>query len=194
MHLASSPVNRRLLVVIGSVRPGRQGDRWGDWVADVAREHGGWDVEVADLAEIALPLFDEPNHPRTGTYTHEHTKAWSKTVGAADAFVFVTPEYNYSFPASLKNALDYLALEWKDKAAGVVSYGGISGGLRAAQQLAPVLGALGLRTPQGSVAIPFSAQYLTDDGGVEAPEQTLGSATAMLDEVGRLAGLMRPAA
>ncbi|MGP9695722.1 NADPH-dependent FMN reductase [Brachybacterium sp. AOP25-B2-12] len=184
-----SPLGRRLLVVIGSTRPGRQGDRWGHWVAQIAREHG-WEVDVADLAELNLPLFDEPNHPRAHKYTHDHTAAWSATVAAADAYVFVTPEYNYSIPAALKNALDYLATEWKDKPAGIVSYGGISGGLRATHHLLQVFTALGLRAPQGSVPIPFSAQYLTDDGGIDAPESVLGATTAMLGELQRLDGLL----
>lgn len=188
-----SPAARRLLVVIGSTRPGRQGDRWGRWVADVAREHG-WEVDVADLAELDLPLFDEPGHPRAQHYTHDHTKAWSATVAAADAYVFVTPEYNYSIPAALKNALDYLAAEWKDKPAGIVSYGGISGGLRAAHHLLQVFTALGLRAPQGSVPIPFSGQYLTEDGGVDAPESVLGATTGMLDELARLDRVLQPQA
>lgn len=181
-----------LLVVIGSTRPGRQGDRWGAWFADIARESSGYDVQVVDLQELALPFLDEPKHPRLGEYQHEHTKAWSAMVEAADAVVLVTPEYNYSFPAPLKNALDYLSREWKDKPAGIVSYGGISAGLRAAHQLRQVLSALGTVTPQSTVSIPFSQQHLTDDGGVDAPESAVRSAEAMLAEMERLGALLRP--
>ncbi len=183
---------RTLMVVIGSVRPGRQGDRWGEWIADVARRHSGYTVEVVDLAELALPFMDEPHHPRLHRYVHEHTKQWSAKVAAADAFVLVTPEYNYSFPASLKNALDYLYLEWKDKVAGIVSYGGLSGGLRATHQLRQVLEALGLAVPPGTVAIPFSAQYLAEEGGVDAPDSAVLSAQTMLAEMERVGALLRP--
>ncbi|UYG17672.1 NAD(P)H-dependent oxidoreductase [Brachybacterium huguangmaarense] len=183
---------RTLMAVIGSVRPGRQGDKWGRWIADVARRHSGYAVEVVDLAELALPFLDEPHHPRLHRYEHEHTKQWSAKAAAADAFVFVTPEYNYSFPASLKNALDYLYVEWKDKVAGVVSYGGLSGGLRATHQLRQVLEALGLAVPPGTVAIPFSAQYLTEEGGVDAPDSAVLSAQTMLAEMERVGALLRP--
>jgi hypothetical protein len=79
-----------------------------------------------DLAEVGLPLLDEPNHPRLQQYSHQHTKDWSAAVSRADAFVLVTPEYNHSFPASLKNALDHLVRDRADKPAGIVSYGGVS--------------------------------------------------------------------
>ena len=78
-----------LLIIIASTRPDRGGQAVADWFIPVAREHGGFDVEVADLAEIDLPLLDEPKHPRLREYTHKHTKRWSEIVDAADAFVFV---------------------------------------------------------------------------------------------------------
>lgn len=180
-----------LMVLIGSVRPGRQGEAWARWFADVARDQDGYEVQVVDLAELDLPLMDEPHHPRLHRYTKEHTKRWSAMVEGADAYVFVTPEYNYSFPASLKNALDYLALEWKDKSAGIVSYGGISAGLRAAHHLRQVLGALGLVVPQGTVSIPFASQHV-QDGAVDAPDSAVNSARAMLEEMQRLGALLRP--
>ena len=117
----------RLLVVIGSTRPGRIGLPIARWFAERARGDGRFDVEVADLAEIGLPLMDEPHHPRLRQYVHEHTLRWSATVAAADAVVFVTPEYNYGLTAPVKNAIDYLHHEWRYKAAGFVSYGGVAG-------------------------------------------------------------------
>ena len=121
----------RLQVVIASTRPGRIGPVVGDWFVQQAKAHGAFDVEVTDLAELNLPFHDEPNHPMTGHYEHEHTREWSRIVDAADAIVFVMPEYNYSFSAPLKNALDYLNREWAYKPVAFVSYGGISGGMRA---------------------------------------------------------------
>src|SRR6185295_5597150 len=93
-----------------------------------ATKHGKLDAELVDLRDYALPLFDEPKHPRFGQYEHEHTKRWSAKVKEADAFVFVTAEYNYGMPPSLLNALTYLSAEWAYKAAAFVSYGGVSGG------------------------------------------------------------------
>src|SRR6266566_1213382 len=102
------PSMPRLLIVIAGTRPGRRGAAVADWFAAVAREHGGFDVEIADLAEVDLPLLNEPNDDARDDYVHEHTKRWSATVASADAVVFVMPEYNRTFTAPLKNALDYL--------------------------------------------------------------------------------------
>ena len=123
----------KLNVVVCSTRPGRVGPSIGQWFEGFARAHGGFEVELADLAQFALPVFDEPHHPRLRKYEHAHTKAWSASVDSADAFVFVTPEYNYGPPPSLLNAMNYLVHEWRDKVAGFVSYAGVSGGLRAVQ-------------------------------------------------------------
>jgi len=114
-----------LKIILASTRPGSISPAIGSFVADRARSQGHFDrVELLDLAEIALPFLDEPHHPRLGTYTKPHTLAWSQEVDGADAFVIVVPEYNGGFPAALKNALDYLHAEWRDKPLGVVSYGG----------------------------------------------------------------------
>lgn len=98
-----------------------------------AVEHGKFDIELLDLAKFHLPLYDEPKHPSLQQYEHDHTKRWSASVAAADAFVIVTPEYNYGPPPSLIDAIDYVYKEWNYKPAGFVSYGGVSGGLRAVQ-------------------------------------------------------------
>jgi NAD(P)H-dependent FMN reductase len=123
----------RLLIIIASTRPGRVGLPVGQWFHERATSHGGFEVEVADLAEWNLPFMDEPNHPRLRQYTQPHTQRWSATVDRADGFVFVMPEYNNGFNAPLKNAIDYLYQEWQYKPVGFVSYGGTSGGLRAVQ-------------------------------------------------------------
>ncbi len=120
----------RLHVIIGSVRPVRVGLPVGLWVEAQAKADGRFEVTLVDLAEVNLPFLDEPEMPHLGKYTHEHTKAWSRTIDAADAFIFVMPEYNAGVSPALKNALDFLSAEWKHKAVGLVSYGGISGGQR----------------------------------------------------------------
>jgi NAD(P)H-dependent FMN reductase len=185
----SQPV---LQVVVGSTRPGRKGLAIARWVQQLAEEHGGFDVELVDLADVALPVFDEPNHPRLQQYTHQHTRNWGAIVSRADAFVFVTPEYNHSFPASLKNALDYLNAEWADKAAALVSYGGVSAGLRAATALKPVLTALRMVPVVEAATIPFFQQFLTEDGAFVPNAELAAGGKAMLDELLRLTTALRP--
>lgn len=180
-----------LQVVVGSTRPGRRGIAVATWFAEFARQHTGFDVEILDLAAFDLPVFDEPNHPRMQKYTQQHTKDWSAAVSRADAFVFVTPEYNHSFPGSLKNALDYLSVEWADKAAGIVSYGGVSAGLRAATALKPVLAALRMVPVVEAVSIPFFAQFLDDDDEFAANAELEAGAKSMLDELLRLTGALK---
>jgi NAD(P)H-dependent FMN reductase len=124
----------RLGVILASVRERRAGAPVSQWFMEQAQRHGRFDVELLDLKVIDLPLLSEPNHPRSGKYTQNKTKAWSATIAELDAFVAVTPEYNYNSPPALINALDHLFNEWNYKAAGMVSYGGISGGLRAAHR------------------------------------------------------------
>jgi NAD(P)H-dependent FMN reductase len=179
-----------LQVVAASTRPGRKGIAVARWVQQLAEAHGGFDVELVDLAEVGLPLLDEPNHPRLQQYVLPSTKAWSATVARADAFVFVTPEYNHSFPASLKNALDHLHAEWADKAAGLVSYGGVSAGLRAATALKPVLTALRMIPAVEAVAIPFFTQFLDDEETFAPNSELEAGGKAMLDELVRLTGAL----
>src|SRR3954470_20976465 len=122
-----------LQLFVAATRDGRKGPAVGAWAIEQARAHGKFDVEVVDLRDVDLPLLDEPRHPRFAKYEHAHTKAWSATVSRADAFVFVTPEYDFSPPASPINALQYLSQEWAYKPVAFVSYGGVSGGTRGVQ-------------------------------------------------------------
>lgn len=180
-----------LTVVIGSTRPGRVGLQVGQWIAAAAQRHGGFDVRVVDLAELALPLLDEPHHPRLHRYVHEHTERWSAMVAASDAFVFVTPEYNAGYPAALKNAIDFLHAEWRDKPVGFVSYGGVSAGTRAVQQLKQVVTTLRMLPAVEAVAIPFVASLVDADGELQPTPVMADAATAMLDELARTAGALR---
>lgn len=176
----------RLQIVIASTRPGRAGKPIGEWVAAEARHHEQFEVEVADLAEINLPFFDEPNHPRLQKYQHPHTKEWSTRIAASDAFVFVQPEYNYGISAPLKNALDYLVVEWNRKPAAFVSYGGVSAGLRAAQHTRQVLAALNMMPIAPAVSIPFAASMMRE-GEFHPSDTVQASVVPMLDELHRWA-------
>ncbi len=181
----------RLLIIIASTRPGRRGEAVADWFAARARAHGSFDIEIADLAQVALPLLNEPNDNARDDYVHEHTKQWSATVDTADAIVLVMPEYNRTFTAPLKNALDYLYYEWNYKPVGLVSYGGISGGLRAAYAIKPALTALRMVPIDDAVAIRDVRRHMVD-GRLQADEHQAGSAAEMLDELAKLSAALAP--
>jgi NAD(P)H-dependent FMN reductase len=175
----------KLHVVICSTRPGRVGPKIAQWFRDFAQAHGKFDAVLVDIADFALPVFDEPKHPRLKQYENAHTKAWSASVEAADAFVFVTPEYNYSPPPSFFNALTYLSSEWHYKAAGVLSYGGVSGGLRAAQVARLQLANLKMVAIPEGIPVPGFPQFIGEDGVFKPNELITTSATTVLDELDR---------
>ena len=180
-----------LQVIVGSTRPGRIGRPLGEWARDVAVAHGGFEVELVDLAEVDLPLLDESSHPRLGRYEHDHTKRWSATVARADAFVLVVPEYNHGYNAAVKNAIDYLHAEWQHKPVGFVSYGGVAAGTRAVQQLKPVLAALHMVALPEAVNIPMVGKVVVD--GAVQPTEAMGiAATMMLDGLVRWVDALAP--
>ncbi len=181
-----------LMLIIASTRPGRVGLPVAQWFEQRAITHGGFVIDLADLAALNLPFMDEPNHPRLRQYTHQHTKDWSARVAAADAFVFVMPEYNYGFNAPLKNAIDYLQHEWAYKPVGFVSYGGVSAGTRAVQMIKQVVTTLKMTPLFEAVSIPFVQQFIGDQREVQANETMELAATALLDELQRVEGALRP--
>src|SRR5580698_2938604 len=133
-----------ILVIVGSVRPRRIALQVAEWAAEVGRETTEAAFEVVDLKDWPLPMDDEPDVPAAGGYEFDHTHAWSRKIAAADAFVFVTPQYNWGYPAPLKNALDHLYKEWAGKPAMIVTYGGHGGG-KCAKQLRQVLKGLHMK-------------------------------------------------
>jgi NAD(P)H-dependent FMN reductase len=181
-----------LLIVIASTRPVRVGLPIAEWFEGRAVAHGGFEIEVADLAAIDLPLMNETKHPRRREYEHQHTKDWSARVEAADAFVFVHPEYNHGITAPLKNALDYLSQEWAYKPLGLVSYGSVSAGTRAAQMIKQVAVYLKLFTVAEAVSIPFVSRRIGDDGAFVPDEMVEKAADGMLTEMVRLEAALRP--
>lgn len=175
-----------LQIFIVSTRPSRKGPLVATWFERQARQHGHFDIEIVDLAEVNLPMMDEPEHPRLQRYQHDHTKAWSARVSKADAFVFVTPEYNFSAPPSLLNAIDYLVHEWAYKPVGFVSYGGVSGGLRSVQMTKLLVTSLKMVPMYEAVAIPFFVNSIDAATGVFSPAETQAkAAVVMLDELAR---------
>jgi NAD(P)H-dependent FMN reductase len=182
----------KLMIVVGSVRPGRVGLPIARWVRGEAEKSGRFDIDFADLAELALPLMDEPNHPILRTYTKQHTLDWSARVDAAEAFIFVTPEYNYSFSPALKNAIDYLNKEWWRKPLGFVSYGGVSGGTRGVASLMSVTSALGLVRVGANVELNFGGKQVVD-GVFQPQEKESAILEKELVELDTLSGFLTPA-
>ncbi len=179
-----TPARPTLLVITASTRPVRRGGAVGAWVTDQAREHGAFDVRPVDLAELALPFLDEPDEPSDRRYVHRHTKEWSAVVEAADVVVLVTPEYNHGYPAPLKNALDFLYWEWRDKPVGLVSYGGVAAGTRSLQQLKPVLLALGM-LPVGPGVALRTREVFDAEGAFVPPPASARSVVRLLDDLAR---------
>lgn len=180
----------KLNVILTSTRPGRNGKPVADWFTDFARQNpAGFDIEFTDLAEVALPVLDEPNHPKAKNYQHEHTKKWSAIVEGSDAFVFVLPEYNYTMPPSFVNAVDYLYSEWNYKPAGFVSYGGVSGGLRSVQTAKTLLTTLNVMPINEQVTIPMVFGHLAD-GKFNAEKVHEDSAKVMIAELARWASAL----
>ncbi|GGE07587.1 reductase [Aureimonas endophytica] len=179
-----------LAVVTVSTRPGRKGPLFAAWFAAHARDHGAFEVKEIDLAEIALPIFDEPEHPMKGLYQHEHTKRWSAAIAPADAIVFVMPEYNYMPPPSFFNAVNYLHREWGYKPVGFVSYAGLSGGTRAVQAAKPILTTVKAMPIPEQVAVPAFFEHL-GPSGFEAKEPHRSSATQMLNELKKWAEALK---
>ncbi len=155
------------------------------WIAQKAIETGNFNVEVLDLGEINLPMMNEPHHPLMKKYEYEHTKQWSAKIEEAEAFIFVTAEYDYNYPAPLRNAIEYLASEWAYKAAGIVSYGGVSAGTRAANSLKADLVTMSIVPISQGVNFPMFAQFINDKEQFAPNEVSHKAAEAMLRELVR---------
>ncbi|MBB5936549.1 NADPH-dependent FMN reductase [Streptomyces zagrosensis] len=190
----------KIAIIIGSTRPSRRTAVAAEWVAQVSARHtaatrGEVAFEIVDLADYALPALDEPLPALFGDYRHPHTVQWAHTIASFDGFVFVTPEYNHSFPGALKNAIDFLYAEWNNKAAGFVSHG-VHGGIRAVEHLRLTMTELQVANVRTQVALSaFTDFAITDpsEPGVITPgphqESTLYE---LLDEVIAWSGVLKP--
>ncbi|MEV5412792.1 NADPH-dependent FMN reductase [Thermopolyspora sp. NPDC052614] len=179
----------RIGIILGSTRPGRRGEQIAAWTMETARAHGGADYELIDLARHGLGNLDEAGNPTHQQYEHDHTRNWSALIDGFDGFVFLTPEYNHSFPGALKNALDYIYREWNDKAAGIISYGGWAAGVRAAEALRLVLSELQVATVRTQPAIPLLPSFST--GAFVPPEGLDVAVHGMLDQLIAWSGALR---
>ncbi|RSZ63814.1 NADPH-dependent oxidoreductase [Corynebacterium hylobatis] len=148
----------RIAIVVGSTRPNRNARDVAEWVHQHAPQGGDAEYELVDIADFDLPLLDEPMPPAMGQYNNEHTKVWAEKVASFDGYIFVTPEYNHSVPAALKNAVDYLYAEWNNKAIGFVSYGS-AGGTRAVEAWRLIAAELQMADVRAQVFLSFSTDF-----------------------------------
>jgi NAD(P)H-dependent FMN reductase len=168
----AAPLNDRVAVVIGSTRPGRICPGIAEWVVNVAQDDNPVRYELIDLAGVELPFLDEPLMAALDRYEHEHTRAWSRTVSSYDGFVFVFPQYNWGYPAPLKNAVDFLYAEWRDKPATSVTYG-TRGGSRAGGQFREVLMGLHMRPLDDRLELVITEDDVDADWQLKDLERTL---------------------
>jgi NAD(P)H-dependent FMN reductase len=155
-----------VLVIMGSIRAGRRCPQIASWVIEIAAASSSLSVELLDLCAWPLAMDDEPGIPALGYYAHPHTQAFSRRIAAAAAFVFVTPQYNWGYPAALKNAIDHLYEEWRDKPAVIITYGG-HGGTKCAAQLRQVSEAVHMRPVATMPAITLTREMI--GGGAMDP-------------------------
>jgi len=163
----------RVLLLVGSVRDGRRGHAVADWVRGHLAEHGALDVDVVDLLDLTLPASLDGSGD---------TDAWRARVGAADAFVVVTPEYNHGYPGYLKTAIDAVYDEWNGKTVAFASYGGAAGGTRAVEQLRPVFAELHAHTVREQVVLPNVWELIDEDGQLDGTRAE-GAVKTMLDQL-----------
>lgn len=149
----------KVAVILGSTRPGRNGEAVAQWVYETAKKRSNdAEFEYVDIKDFDLPLLDEPVPPSRGQYNKDHTKTWSAKIQSFDAFIFVTPEYNHGIPGALKNAIDFLYREWNNKAAGFVSYGS-AGGVRSVEHLRLVMAELQIADVRAQVSLSLFTDF-----------------------------------
>lgn len=145
-------------IIIGSTRPERVGEDVGKWVYEQSKRHNDVEFELLDIIDYNLPLLDEPYPAGMQKYTKDHTKKWSEKINEFDGYIVVTPEYNHSTSAALKNAIDYLNAEWANKAIGFVSYGS-AGGARAVEHLRNIFAELRVATVRSQVMFSLFTDF-----------------------------------
>ena len=162
----------RVGVIIGSTRPTRIGAGIARWTQRALNEQSSLGYELIDLAEIDLPMLDEPLKAALHDYRHPHTKAWSELVSSFAGFVFVFPQYNWGYPGVLKNALDFLYYEWHDKPATSVTYG-TRGGAKGADQMRQVFDGLHMRALPYRVEVRITADQVDEQWQLKDLEGTM---------------------
>ena len=181
----------KLMIIWGSSRTARKSGPLIDWVKGRTEADKRFEVDLVDLKELNLPFYDEPMGPyslaKSGTgYSNPQGKTWAERVGRSDAVIIVTPEYNHGPSAVLKNALDWVGPELKDKPVGLISYGGVSGGIRAVEQLRSITIELGLINVANAIHFQFFSKCFDEQGKLVSKETFNPQLEAMFDEIERL--------
>ncbi len=188
--MSENPI--RLAVIIGSTRDGRFGPTTAEWFVEQARDHGEYEVDVIDLVDadlpVVLPAFGAEPRPDMA-----RVRAVTPRLARADAFVVVTPEYNHSYPASLKNLIDWHNAQWHAKPVAFVSYGGLSGGLRAVEHLRQVFAELHAVTIRETVSFHGAWGQFGEDGSPKDPEAVNAAAKTLLNQLSWWARALREA-
>ncbi|MFC6261408.1 NADPH-dependent FMN reductase [Levilactobacillus fujinensis] len=164
-------MTKKIGLIIGSTRPNRISTSIATWLQPAVAQEG-LAVDLIDLAKIDLPFLDEPGQPADGNYTLAHTKAWSQLIQGYDGFILLFPQYNWGYPAPLKNALDYLYAEWRGKPVSLVSYGG-HGGFQAALGMQLVVRGLKMPLMTTNLQLTLRKQDLDDNEQFIDPAQAL---------------------
>ena len=168
---------------MGSSRPNRFVEQPAHWVYNIAKRRRDIEVELIDLKEVNLPFLDEPIPPSQNKYSKEHTKKWSKRIDEADGFIFVTPEYNHSTSAVLKNAIDYLFYEWHYKPVSFVGYGSLAGGARAIEHLRGIAGEIKMYDLREQILLPVYWEQLDKRGKYPFNKRHVDAANRILDDL-----------
>jgi len=171
----------KIAVILGSTRPRRNGEAVAKWIYELSKKRTDAEFELVDVADYNLPLYDEPYPAMMQKYTKEHTKKWSQKINEFDGYIFVTPEYNHSIPGALKNAIDFLNVEWKNKAAGFVSYGS-AGGSRAVEHLRQIVGELQMADVRAQVMLNLFTDFVNMSEFKPDPRHE-GEVTELLNQV-----------
>jgi NAD(P)H-dependent FMN reductase len=180
----------RIGIILGSTRPGRNGEAVARWVHQIASQRNDVEFELVDLLDYKLPHLDEVLPPSLGQYEFSHTREWAAKIASFDGFVMVTPEYNHSTSGVLKNAIDFLFAEWNNKAVGFVSYGSV-GGARAVEHLRLIAGELKMADVRTQVALSLFTEF--ENFSVFKPSDfQVQSLNQMLDEVIAWSGALAP--
>lgn len=178
-------------IITGSTRPGRNSLQVAEWVKGIADKRGDAEYEIVDLAEYNLPMYAEPiSAAYSQDYQTPEAIPWSKKIAELDGYVFITPEYNHGVTSALKNAIDYLYVEWNNKAAGIVSYGS-SGGVRAAEALRVIMAELQIASVRSHTAMSLFTDFV-NMSEFKPAEVHEPSVSTMLDQVNAWTNALEP--
>lgn len=191
----------KIQIILGSTRPERFGDKPAHYLRDELNQKPGVEAELIDLRDWPLPFYDEPIAParNQGNYANPLGKQWAGKVAEADGYIMISPEYNHGYSAVLKNALDWVGPEWKDKPVGFVGYGN-AGGARAIEQLRQVVVELSMHPLKSAIHIPTdiffalrTQQAPADPALFKGLRETFGGdrVEQMFDELFKYARLLR---